>query len=301
MYNTTDTNPKSVRASELRAAILEEMESQRPDLQTWLYAIVDRARLTDKTRAAFTARAAKFKLAQLLNHPKYKSIHPHFAALVYSPYSGSTPAQTVRMAESLFEFDSDIISAWITSHLEPETLAAHLENATFAYKADNSGYFLSYYDPSAPPILQKLAPREWTNWFFGPLISWWYPFDTATEEVWRKIEGSRQEAAAEPVRLVFTEELWDAMAGDLFPYKLLDYLNTQEGLAFNSDCYGVRLAQIEDLLQQAKKNGLYKATDLTTYVGTLLQDPMCAKDPRWEECVIATARGEAPLSDYFKA
>jgi hypothetical protein len=293
-----DIHSRSVRASELRAAILTELGNQPPDTQAWLYAIVDRSRLSDQARETFNARATRFKLAVLLTNPKYKSLQPHFAVLVYAP-PGPSIAQTVQSVESLFELNSDIISGWITTHLEPEALVAHLENATFAYKADESAYFLNYYDPLAPPILRELAPREWTKWFFGPLISWWYPFDTPTEETWRSIPGGGQAMAGEAVRLVFTEELWDALAGDTFPYVLLDHLSAEEGLAFNSTCYGVRLAQVEDLLQQGKKNGLYKTSDLATYVRALLKDPSRARESRWEECVYNAAWGKAPLSDYF--
>jgi hypothetical protein len=294
-----EIHSRSVRANELRDTILEELGNQPPGAQTWLYAIVDRARLTEQAREIFDARTKRFKHARLLNNPKYKSLYPYFAVLVYAHSPSPSPVQTVRRIESLFELNSDIISGWITSHLEPEVLVAHLENATFAYKADERAYFLNYYDPFALPILRELAPREWTKWFFDPLISWWYPFDTPVEETWRNIQGGGQAMAEEPVRLVFTEELWDAFAGDPFPHTLLDVLNAEEGLAFNSDCYGVRLAQVEDLIQQGKKSGLYKQTDLVTYVRALLQAPERAKESLWEECVYNAAQDKAPLSDYF--
>jgi hypothetical protein len=70
---------------------------------------------------------------------------------------------------------------------------------------------------------------------------------------------------------------------------------------FESDCYGVRLAKIEDMLKAGKQQGLIDPDDLMIYVVTLLDTPACVEDTRWHAALQRAAAGEASLDAYFTA
>jgi hypothetical protein len=264
------------------------------------YAVVDQARLTDEARKQLgEATKPGLKAIPLMDDPKYKNLQPYSAALICPAKPDLPINEYLALLRPLFGFNSDIVSGWITSKLAPPVLAKHLAGATYAYRADQYAYFLSYYDPAAVPLLHRLAPPDWKKWFFGPLVSWWYPTDTPREEFWHRAEGGTWPEAAPPVRLEFPEELWDAMATDPYPYALLDFLNGQEGVKFNSDCYGVRLAHVEMLLEEGRAQGLTGREDLGIYVTALLKDPALEKEPRWQGAVRAAAEGRAGLAKYF--
>jgi hypothetical protein len=295
-----------VPADELPWAILRELEEHR-HAPVYLYAVVDQGRFTEKQREIFREQTLNLRVTPLILDPRFESLRPHYVALVYPASGGkSDPFEAVF---HLFSFDSNIISGWITSHFPPDILIEHLSGATYAYRLSeeesespkDNAFFLSYYDPLYLPLLHRLAPPRWTEWFFGPIISWHYPFDTAAEELWSRITGMSacHGSLAHPVRLDIPDELWDAMISDPLPHVLLDYLNTQSGLAFNSGCYGVRLMQIETLLEDARALGLNREEDLGAYVAALLQEPELSREPGWQESVQSAARGKMPLSSYF--
>jgi hypothetical protein len=308
-HNPASAQTESVPAHELFEDISREMEEHRLRLEEsrqnqhiHIYAIVNQGRLTDAQRAEFKRATAQLEVLPLITDPKYKPLQPYAAVLVCPPNADAPPEERLAAVKHLFKYNSDIISGWLTSRYSPEAMAAHLENATYAYKLDGSAYFLFYHNPATLPLLRRLATQEWANWFFDPVFSWRYPVDTPTEEIWASIKGYGLDMLANPPappRLVMSEELWEAMAGDPYPYTLLDFLNTQPGLAFNSTCFGVRLAQVEDLLAQAKKAGIQSQSDLATYVTALLQEPTRAQEPRWQAAVQAAAQNSAPLRQYY--
>jgi len=64
-------------------------------------------------------------------------------------------------------------------------------------------------------------------------------------------------------------------------------------------CYGVRLARIDILLEEAQRQGLAKRSDLALYVSAMLQTVGLAKDARWQDAVRCAAAGERSLDAYF--
>ena len=303
-----------VQANELPWVIESEMKELHGHTPVYLYAVADQGRFTEKQRKTFKAQTVSLRVTPLILDPRFENLRPHYAALVYPVFGERpdlSPSWIFRTVSRLFRFDSNIISGWITSHFPPEVLVEHLSGATYAYRPPedeespkDNAFFLSYYDPLVLPLLHRLAPSRWTEWFFRPIISWRYPIDTAAEEQWNRIAGARlhpshYDRLARPARLDIPDELWDAMISDPLPYALLDFLNTQSGLAFNSDCYGVRLAQVESMLEDARARGLSREEDLGAYVAALLQEPDLLREPRWQESVQSAARGQMPLSTYF--
>jgi hypothetical protein len=70
---------------------------------------------------------------------------------------------------------------------------------------------------------------------------------------------------------------------------------------FQDQCYGVRVAKVEDLLKQAKQCGLKKPEDLSTYVAALLDDPARLTENRWLAAIQQAVTGRMPLDAYFRA
>jgi hypothetical protein len=262
----------------------------------YLHAIVDMGRLPDNLRAEVVKKLEAFKLTFLLTHPDYVHFKWYGAVLV-SAQKGNSDT----LLEEWGTSNSDIISAWIVSGLDSRLLAAHLRGATFAFDADKVRYLLRYYDPLVTQLLHRLADEKWVRGFFSPIVAWWYPVDTPQKETWRKIEGEGRSFFTSHKPLVLSEELWEALESDPFPYRLLNFVEDNYPSAFGSDCYGVRLAKIDDLVEAGKKQGLSTRDDLTVYVVGLLEKPARAEEPRWQASLQAAATGHAPLKTYFSA
>jgi hypothetical protein len=101
---------------------------------------------------------------------------------------------------------------------------------------------------------------------------------------------------------VLNEALWEAMVSDPFPYQILSVAGERFPTAFESDCYGVRVAKIEEMLKAGREQGLKERDDLITYVFTLLERPARTWDTDWQAALQRAAAGEAPLFEaYFAA
>jgi hypothetical protein len=259
-----------------------------------LYVLVDIARVPEKIRPKVVASLKYAKALPLLDDPRYEKLKQHGAMLVSHP-RGSNDA----LLDAFGKLDSNVISAWVVSKLAPEPLAAHLRHAAFAYGPDKARYLLRWYDPLTTPILFRLGDPAWVRWFLDPISSWWYPIDHPQKEIWSRIEGGNRSKAESPVSLACSEELWEALVIDPLPYQIVDFAEKNIPSAFESQCYGVRVAKIEGMLEQAKAQGIREAEDLTTYVTALLQNPAREQEPHWREAVAATARRKAPLTQYF--
>ncbi|MCL2876778.1 MAG: hypothetical protein FWF12_10965, partial [Betaproteobacteria bacterium] len=170
----------------------------------------------------------------------------------------------------------------------------------FAWDMDKSRYLMRYYDPLITPVLHRLADKQWKTWFFGPVIAWWYPVASPTEETWSRIEGYGEAVPHDPVQLILTEELWDALSSDPFPFRLLNLMEQKFPSRFSSDCYGVRLAKVEDVLASGRKYGLKTSDDLTIYALALLEEPGRANDPRWQAAVRMAAMSDESLKTLLK-
>ena len=260
-----------------------------------LYTLIEMGRLSKDARPRVVSNLKTFNALPLLDAPDYQQLKEHGAMLV-SHRSGSTKA----LLDTFGGCNSDIISAWVVSKLEPEPLAAHLRQAMFAYRPDKSRYLFRWYSPTTTPVLFRLGEPAWVKWFFAPVFAWWYPVDMPTGETWSRIEGGGSSVSQSPGKpLVFSEELWEALVNDPFPYRILSYAEKQIPSAFESGCYGVRLAKIEEMLNTAKQHGLKGEADLTTYVLSLLEEPARAQETRWLKAVQQAVAGYAPMTQYF--
>jgi hypothetical protein len=143
------------------------------------------------------------------------------------------------------------------------------------------------------------------RWLFGPLVSWWHPIATKAGESWHRLQGGAltlpkgANPYAYPGLLVFSEELWAALESDPLPYRLLNFIEQDYPALLKDECYGIRLARVEDLLQAGKQQGLSAANDLGVYVLALLEAPVRAEESRWQEALRMAAAGLTSLDAYF--
>lgn len=304
---TTEDLSKPTSAVALRQSLLEDLNRQAEHgyQPRYLYALVDMGRLPETLREETRHRLKNLDVFPLMVAPAYEILKPYAAHLVSHRRTDAT--QYFTLLNELIDCTSDIISAWIVCKLPPAHLARHLSQCTFAHDQNNKRYLLRYYDPLITPILYRLADVTWIRWFFGPMVSWWYPLVTTEGERWHQLKGgalvspedARKYILEKPVPLVFSEELWEAMVGDPLPYRLTHALTETHPEFFTSECYGVRVAQIEVLLEEARRQGLKERKDLTAYVCAVLETPDLPADPRWQNAVQQAAQGLASLNAYF--
>ena len=287
---------------DLRSSLLADLQaaagkSGRP---VWLYALIDMGRLSDGEKAERQRQfAAVYDARPLLTVPGYEVLTPHGPVLVSHTLAPSDPVLTAVNMDHMLASKPDSISAWLVSTVPPAALAKHFEQAFVAVDEGQKRYLLRWYDPLGLPVLYKVADRQWARWFFGPLASWWYPIVTKDGERWRRLEGGGQNAPAAPVQLVMTEELLEALASDPFPYQLVNYLEQRDATVFGSKCYGVRVAQVEEMIAEGRSKGLANQADLSAYVVGLLKAPELSHQSGWQAAVAAATSGEAPLKAYF--
>jgi hypothetical protein len=302
--NASDESPSGT----LRQSLLDDLKPHPeggPPQARYLYAIVDMGRLPDARREETYRRLEALDVFPLLVDPAYEILKPHAAHRV--AHRRADAAQNLTLLKELIDCTSDTVSAWIVCKLPPAHMARHLSQGSFAHDKNSKRYLLRYYDPLVTPILYRLAKVQWTRWFFGPMVSWWYPLTTPDGDTWRRLGGgalvSPQDAkkyiSEKPVPLVLSEELWEALAGDPLPYRLANTLAETNPEFFESECYGVRVAQIEELLAAARRLGITQQNDLTTYVWAALKHPDLPADPRWQNAVRHAATGMVSLDAYF--
>jgi hypothetical protein len=291
-----DEQIRNVNLKDLVGLLRNDMKPQPENSVTagHPYALIDMGRLSDDLRKDVAKKLEGFQYIPLLNDPRYEQLKWHGALLVYSSKSDDA------LLDEWGNCNGDIISAWIVSKLHEQVLTGHLRNATFAFDEDEARYLLRYYDPLITPVLHRLADETWVQWFFSPIVAWWYPVATPTEETWSRIAGGRRSNISRAVPLVLTEELWDALQSDPFPHRLLNFVEHKFPSFFDDDCYGVRLAKIEGLLEMGKNKGLKSPNDLNAYVLALLEDPKRAEEPRWQIALQNAVLGKAPLKTYFQ-
>jgi hypothetical protein len=261
--------------------------------QPRLYALIDMGHIKEGTalHKAVTKKLTGLDRCSLMDDdPRFEDFKPSSAWLVYGTH-----------AALLDQFgDSDIISAWIVSYLALQTLAGHFKRAGFAYNEQDERFLLRYYDPWVTPVLRHLADKKWVEWFWAPFIAYWYPVATPLEETWRRIAGGAKTDAPEHIKLILTDELLEGLKHDPYTHRLLNF--AQDKLSpsvFSSTCYGVRLAQIEELLEAARmRHGLKSKDDLTVYVLTMLNTPGIAEESRWQEAMRLAVKGEVGLGEY---
>jgi hypothetical protein len=262
-------------------------------------------RIEGDLRQEVAQKLASFDHDSLLDDaPKYDELRPFSAWLVSERETKGILQPAGRGMALLDQFggcDSNILSAWIISALPPPELIRHFKGAAFAYGESDKRFLLRYYAPLVTPVLRQLAGRKWVDWFSRPLAAWWYPVATPTRETWSRIEGGGQTAVPEKIKLLLTDKLMEGLANDPFTLRLLNFAQDQlVPSVFSSACYGVRLAQIEEMLETAQKqHGLKSKDDLTTYVLTLLDNPGIAREKNWQEALRRAASSEAGLDAYY--
>jgi hypothetical protein len=111
--------------------------------------------------------------------------------------------------------------------------------------------------------------------------------------------GQPESLAYTPVPLIINDELWEALSASPLPYQILEVADKTLPDAFKSGCYGVRVAKIEDMLDEARGRGLKETEDLTVYVLSLLNKPSLSRDRHWRAAVKLAADGQAPLTAYY--
>ena len=180
-------------------------------------------------------------------------------------------------SELIYELDhynTDIVSAWISSTLTTPRLADHLAQAAFVYDGNKKRYLFRYYDPFLIPIVYGEAPEIWQQWFFAPIHSWWFPKANSQEVIWHQLIGRMQKSFNQPApELIMDDAFQAALTRDPQTYKILTQLE-EKNTPFQSDCRNVRFAKISDLVQRANRLGFTKLDDIFCYVERSLNTPL---------------------------
>jgi len=280
----------------IRALNLEIHEGDRSQPRH-LSALIDMALVPEDQRQAIAAHFAA-NVHPLLRDPELAALQPLGAMLVSA--AGSGPGQYDAVLSRVGTRCESFVQAWIASVLPAEQLALHLSEATYALGASQERYLLRYYDPLVTPVLYVHADRAWVSWFFGPVLSWWFADATQQTSRWRRIRGGgRGVGAIAPQALHLNDALWQALESDPLPHRLLRTLEAQAPHVFESHCGGIRLAQVEAQLNDARQVGLTRHEDLTTYVLVGMTHSWSQKtaDARWQAALDRAVAGGEPLHE----
>jgi hypothetical protein len=276
-------------------ALLRQSLRNKTSFRYKPYALIDMGRIQGDLRQQVVKKLEKFNFIPLLDEPGYQQLKAFGVLLIYGPDHDNTD-----LLDAWGDCNGDIISAWIVSRLSAQRLATHFSQTTHAVDASDTSYLLRYYDPKIIPILHRFADQEWARRFFDPIKVWWHPVATPTHEYWNPIKGhDRLTPLQKKMPLILTDELWDALETDPFPYQALNALEKELPFCFTSDCYGVRLAQIESLLDSGKNEGLKTHDDLFVYARALLENPDRTGQADWQAALRQAVAEEAPLAAYF--
>lgn len=307
-----------MRLSGLRAALKEELARAAPNAPNTprhLVALIELGKLEASARqcllAGYAPGADKHaetpaKSPPLRAHSLF--LAPEFAELVpYGPMLITHTEGADALLDALGDYDSSTVSAWIVSVLPVAELARYLSNFTRARppiksmkSVNDDRYILRFYDSKILPRLRELTHPTWWPTLFKPITQWWTPLATPQAERWQRITGEGKQPEPElfqgPRWLFLTEEVWEALEGDPLPYKLTDVLQQQAPDLFESDCYGVRVAQVETLLAEAREQGLQSEDDFLIYIWCVMAQPTIRQDARWRETVQRAAEAKTPLN-----
>ena len=262
----------NVALKDLSGLLRGELQPQREGdtlVSRSLHALLDVGRMRESLRVEIEKKLKKVSFKPLLLDPEFAEFRLHYAYLV-----SGLDSEDAALFEKWVKSNSDFVSAWIVTELSAFEMASHLRKAIFAWdETTNTRYMLRFYDPLITPVLHRVADRKWVDWFFGPILAWWYPVATPQERTWSRIEGGGQNVSEEPpLPLTLTEEIVEALDSYPLQVQTLNLVEQRFPSAFESDDYGVRLAKIEELLEDGKKQGLRKENDLIAYVLYLLEN-----------------------------
>ena len=277
----------------LLARVLDWMQGEGE--ACYLYALIEAGRLPEENYLEIMDRLEAYQALSLIHEDsRYVRLKEHGPMLVAHPEGNAA------LLGAFGHCNSNIVSGWILSKLEAQPLAAHLRHAMRARGPDKKGLLMRWYDPLIAPVLLRLGDPAWLQWLLGPITGWWYPVDTPRQETWSRVAGGNEAATPVPVPpLAVSAELWEALVSDPLPYQILNIVGESLPEAFESDCYGVRLTKIEDMLSMARQQGLQEQEDLTVYVLSLLEVPARSTEDRWQTAIRQAATGQAPLTAYY--
>jgi hypothetical protein len=284
----------SAEAQSLQDCLLSDLKLPEPGKTPhYLYALVDMGRMSEDLYSETYRRLEPLEVFPLLSEPKYEALKDHGPMLVSC--GQPNPDGDSKLLKTLLECNSDVMSAWMVGKLPPKRMAEHLGQGLHGTDKAGKRFLVRYYDPLSTPILYRLADAKWTHWLFGSLVSWWYPVVTKAGESWHRLQGDALALSEKAVPLVLTEELWEALESDPLPYRLLNFVEEIAPEVFADECYGVRLARIEGLLENARRQGLTEQNDLIAYVMACARHPERQDDSRWHTAVQNAAAGLRPL------
>ncbi|MDR0234396.1 MAG: DUF4123 domain-containing protein [Zoogloeaceae bacterium] len=287
---------RNVALEDLRDVLREELQPRHEGdtlIPRHLYALIEMA-IEGEERASIKDKLRRCSCEPLFMEPHYRELR-HYGPLLVSGMNRDDDVLLDIWGQS----HGDIIYAWIVSELSDHAMAEHLRPARFIRDKDTP-YLLRFYDPLVTPVLHKVADKKWVEWLFAPMVSWWYPVATPQEETWSRIEGGGASRSSRGIQLMLTEELSEALKNDPFPYRLLNTVEQMLPSVFESDCFGARLAKIEDLLEAGRKRNLSKEDDLTDYVLRLLEKPELERSHFWQEAVRKAAAGSSSLAGLLR-
>jgi hypothetical protein len=295
---------------ELQKSLLQEVAESSPESPKYLMALVEMGRFKeDERRLGVMQRFRRYAIPLLQQpEPKFEAVAPFGAMLLAHPERPESPEELLDYMNFCGYDNDDTLLVWITSTQTPKQLAAHLNRFSFAEDEHENRYLLRYYAPRITPILQRFAPETWVKDFFAPIISWWYSVATPQGETWQRIAGGGQDRTGQnspgtaPVTLLMTDELQDALMQDTLPHHvlqtMLQALPELPKTLSDTDCYGVRLARVEEALDKARQKGLNQEEDLIAYAYITLQTPALATDTSWQNAVQNAAQGKTPLNTW---
>jgi hypothetical protein len=290
----------------LTGVLLQDLAVTESGQHRHLSALIELGNLRDNLRESLVDR----KLSGLLAYSLFGT-HPELAeAVPYGPMLFTHEDGPQALLDKLGSYNGNIISAWIVSVLPAGGLANYLSNCIVTRnpsRADSppKRHLIRYYAPEVFPTLYKLADPVWLERLLEPVVSWSHPIPGLSGEQWRYYRGAATQPAAQSFYtrnpLPMTGELWQALENDPLPYKITNVLQAQAPGLFGSDCYGVRVAHVEMLLEEAREQGLQEEPDFLTYTWCVLAQPVIRQEKRWRDAVCRSAKGEAALSQIYLA
>ncbi|WBX87278.1 DUF4123 domain-containing protein [Achromobacter mucicolens] len=286
--------------SELSRKLITELSAPGP--QRHLIAVSDIAGLDDSMRHAVNDLFGG-RCYPLLQNEKWAALRP------YSPLLLAARSTTLADCGNLMEaFHGRLLNAlqgWIISTQPADALATHLSDATLARGPDGCTYLLRYYDPLVLPILHQRADPGWWNSFVAPIVSWWVPGANVERRLWSRVPGNGDRAGNTfPLEMLTMDaDLWQALAEDPFPHRLLREAQTHEPSLFDTDCRYVRLARVRTHLKAAEMLGLSSSEDLHDYVFMALSRPaqQLRDDSQWQLALQMAASGNGRLGAAYLA
>lgn len=265
-----------------------------------LIAVSDLAARDDAQREEIHGRF-RGQTYPLLQDARWVALQP------YSPVLIATSSENFEGHRSLLEgFRGrfrDTLDGWIISLVPATELAVHLSHAIQAKGPDGDSYLLRYYDPVVLPVLYKHADPVWWRAFTAPIVSWWIPRADTKLQRWGRVPGAGIGKVPPPAPLTMSDTLWQALAGDPFPHRLLQATEAHEPPLFDTDCRGIRLARVQEQLDAARARGLSSHDDLCDYVFMALSQGVqrLDADRHWQSALQWAASGKGRLGDTYLA